>query len=193
MIKNLFMTLLVFSLCLSFSLLYAEEDKGELQKCPDFTLKNLKEDNVKFKSFLGKGPVFIDIWATWCKPCKKEMKELQKLYDKYKDDGFTVVAISIDFPKDEAKVKKYIKEKKYTFPVLLDPTQKAAKKLGAPEGIYPYSVITDSEGFIHFKHLGYNKGDEKKIEREIVSLLSDEKISVEKTEQEEATEEDKSE
>lgn len=179
--KGITLVLMIGLLALT-ALFVGAEDSADLQKCPDFTLKNLQEDNVDFNSFLGKGPIFLDFWATWCKPCKKEMVELQKLYDKYEEQGFTVVAISLDDAKSETEVKKFIKKHKYNFPVLLDPTQEVAKKLGWP-GAMPYSLLIDSEGQIHHKHLGYNEGDEKAFEKEILALLGTD----EKTESGEAT------
>lgn len=153
--------------------LAAETEPEDYGQCPDFTLKNLDEDNVSLRELLADGPILLDFWATWCKPCKKEMKELQKLHDKYSDQGFKVVTVSLDDGKMASEVSKLIKRHKYTFPVLLDPTQETAQKLGFP-GVLPFSLVIDREGTIHHKHIGFNEGDEKKFEAEILPLLTPE-------------------
>ncbi|OQY27830.1 MAG: hypothetical protein B6244_09250 [Candidatus Cloacimonetes bacterium 4572_55] len=168
--KSMLILSIILWITSSAFLAIAEENAEELKKCPDFTLKTLSEDNVKLQSYLEEGCVFIDFWSTWCKPCKKEMKELQKLFDKYHDRGFTVLAVSLDAAKDQSKVKKFTKQYKYSFPILLDPTQEVAKKLGYP-GVLPYSLLVDKEGYIHHMQVGFSKGDEKEIEREILLLL----------------------
>jgi len=65
-------------------------------KAPDFTAKDLQGKEVKASELLKKGPILVDFWTTWCGPCKREMPELDKLHKKYRDRGFSVVAISQD-------------------------------------------------------------------------------------------------
>ena len=66
------------------------------QQAPDFTLNDLDGNHVTLSEVVGGGPVYINFWATWCGPCKKEIPELIKLYDQFKDRGFKVLAISVD-------------------------------------------------------------------------------------------------
>ena len=96
------------------------ENKGEEVKgTPDFTLKDLKGQAVTLSSFKGK-IVFLNFWATWCPPCKKEMPSIEKLHKKYGGEDFVVLAVAID-TKGEKLVRPYIENKGYTFTVLLDP------------------------------------------------------------------------
>ncbi len=135
----------------------------------DFTLQDLDGNDVSLGKLLEKGPVFLSFWATWCSPCKDEMKEMQAIYDKYKDKGFTYLAVNTDSQKSLAKVKSYISSKGYTFPVVLDTDEKIFEAyLG--EGL-PYALLIDSEKNIVAKHLGFLTGDEVKIEKEIISVL----------------------
>jgi peroxiredoxin len=106
----------------------------------DFTLSDLQGNPWHLRDLKGK-VVLVNFWATWCPPCRKEMPDLQALYDRYKDQGFVVVSIS-----DEAaaKVQPFIAERKITYPVLLDPGRKV-NELFQVEGI-PKSFVYNREG-----------------------------------------------
>jgi len=106
----------------------------------DFTLSDLQGNPWHLRDLRGK-VVLVNFWATWCPPCRKEMPDLQALYDKYKDQGFVVVSISDE---QAAKVQPFITERKITYPVLLDPGRKV-NDLFQVEGI-PKSFVYDRAG-----------------------------------------------
>lgn len=106
----------------------------------DFTLTDLQGTEWHLHDLTGK-VVLVNFWATWCPPCRKEMPDLQALYDKYKDQGFVVLAISDE---EAAKVRPFIAERKITYPVLLDAGRKV-NDLFQVEGI-PKSFVYDREG-----------------------------------------------
>jgi len=106
----------------------------------DFTLSDLQGNPWHLRDLKGK-VVLVNFWATWCPPCRKEMPDLQALYDKYKDEGFVVISISDE---EVAKVQPFIAERKITYPVLLDPGRKV-NDLFQVEGI-PKSFVYDREG-----------------------------------------------
>ncbi|HTW32743.1 MAG TPA: TlpA disulfide reductase family protein [Candidatus Sulfotelmatobacter sp.] len=116
-----------------------EAADAERQKA-DFTLTDLQGKSWHLQELHGK-VVLLNFWATWCPPCRKEMPDLQALYDKYKDQGFVVLAISDE---DSAKVAPFIAEKKIGYPVMLDPGGKV-HELFEVEGI-PKSFVYDREG-----------------------------------------------
>ena len=98
------------------------------------------------------------------------MKELDKLNIRYRDQGFDYVSINIDSPRSMSKVKSYIKSQKFSFTVLSDPKAELFRKMGGK--VMPFVIIADSTGEIISRHVGYNPGDEKKLEEEIVYLLA---------------------
>lgn len=106
----------------------------------DFTLKDLAGKEWTLSGLKGK-VVLVNFWATWCPPCRKEMPDLQALYNEFKDDGFVILALS-----DETldKVQPFITENKCSYPVLLDPERKVAEKFFV-DGI-PKNFIFDREG-----------------------------------------------
>lgn len=150
---------IILSPVISYSQYYNEIEKDDLNG-----------NQITLSKLLEKGPVMISFWATWCSPCKEEMKKMQPLYEKYKDQGFTYLAISQDNQKSISKVKSFINANKYTFPVLLDLDKKIFEDYSGV-GI-PYSLIIDKNKKIIAKHLGYITGDDVKIEKEIEDALS---------------------
>ncbi len=112
----------------------------EIRAKADFTLNDLQGKPWHLRDLQGK-VVLVNFWATWCPPCRKEMPDLQALYDKYKDQGFVVLSISDE---DAAKVAPFIDERKISYPVLLDPGRKV-NELYQVEGI-PKSFVYDREG-----------------------------------------------
>ena len=93
---------------------------------PDFRLPDMNDKNVSLESLLEKGPVLIDFWADYCKPCKEAMPHLNTLAEKYED--LTVVLISIDKAKDQQRAKA-ISKRTTSNVTLFDVDQTLAKKL----------------------------------------------------------------
>jgi peroxiredoxin len=106
----------------------------------DFTLTDLQGKTWHLGDLRGK-VVLVNFWATWCPPCRKEMPDLQALFEKYKDQGFLVLAISDE---EAAKVAPFIGERQISYPVLLDPGDKV-HQLYEVEGI-PKSFVYDRAG-----------------------------------------------
>ncbi len=116
-----------------------EADDAKRQSA-DFTLADLQGNKWHLQELRGK-VVLVNFWATWCPPCRKEMPDLQALYDKFKDQGFVVLAISDE---EAAKVSPFIAERKIGYPILLDPGRKVNEAF-IVEGI-PKSFVYDRSG-----------------------------------------------
>jgi peroxiredoxin len=107
---------------------------------PEFTLKDLSGKSWTFSELRGK-VVLVNFWATWCPPCRKEMPDLEALYARFAAKGFVVLGISDE---EAAKVEPFIRERKVSFPVLLDPGRKV-NDMFVVEGI-PKSFVYDRDG-----------------------------------------------
>jgi peroxiredoxin len=107
---------------------------------PEFTLVDLSGKKWTFSELRGK-VVLVNFWATWCPPCRKEMPDLDTLYKRFEAKGFVVLGISDE---ERKKVEPFIRERKVSFPVLLDPGRKV-NDLFVVEGI-PKSFVYDREG-----------------------------------------------
>ena len=116
-----------------------EADDAKRQKA-DFTLPDLQGKMWHLQELRGK-VVLVNFWATWCPPCRKEMPDLDTLFNKFKDQGFVVLAISDE---ESAKVTPFIAEKKISYPILLDPGRRVTESFQV-EGI-PKSFVYDRAG-----------------------------------------------
>lgn len=107
---------------------------------PKFTVTNMQGQTVTLDSLKGK-PIFINFWATWCPPCVAEMPDIQKMYDKYGDRVHFVI-INADGAKDD--VQSFMQKNTYTFPVMLDTDNSAARAYSIQA--IPMSGIIDADG-----------------------------------------------
>jgi cytochrome c biogenesis protein CcmG, thiol:disulfide interchange protein DsbE len=92
---------------------------------PDFELKNPSGETVKLSGLRGQA-VLVNLWATWCPPCRAEMQSIEKMYQEYKDEGFTVLAVNMTYQDDPLAVMPFVHEQGLTFPILLDETAEMA-------------------------------------------------------------------
>jgi len=116
------------------------EDDDQARQRADFTLTDLQGKSWQLKNLSGK-IVLVNFWATWCPPCRKEMPDLDTLYQRYEKSGLVVLAISDE---DAGTVKAFLADHKVSYPVLLDPGQKV-NKLFRVQGI-PKSYLYDRQG-----------------------------------------------
>jgi len=147
--------------------IYADKQRDIM--LPDLSVKLLDGKQVRLSVLLEEGPLLVSFWATWCAPCKKEMIFLEEFHQKYSENSFRVLAISTDSPKSMSKVKSYIRAKKHTFLVGIDPNQDIAKKMNAL--LMPTTLILNKEQKVSWFHQGFIPGDEKEIEAQIRAVL----------------------
>jgi peroxiredoxin len=138
---------------------------------PDFKLKDLSGGSFRLSDHLGKEVVYISFWATWCVPCRRELPELQKMYDELASKGFLVVAVNTDPPANESQVKPWVRQHKFTFPFVLDPDNNTLDKYN-PSRALPYGVLVDRQGNIHTTYPGYKTGGEALLRQEVEKLLA---------------------
>jgi peroxiredoxin len=134
---------------------------------PDVRLPALNGSSLALKDLKGK-VVLVNFWATWCLPCQYEMPLMEKLYQAYKARGFVVVAISLD-QEGKPVVEPFVKEKKLTYPVLLDSSHQGARQFGIV-GL-PATFLIGPDGFIKGMTYGPKEWDGPEARALIESLL----------------------
>ena len=137
---------------------------------PNLKLTKLNGRTVTLSEYLKKGPVLINFWATWCSPCKKEMVYLDKFERKYKDEGLSILSISVDSQKSLSHVRSYIRANDYIYDVFLDPNRQVFKKLNG--NLMPTNVLLDTDGKVLWRHYGYIPGDEENMDLQLRSALN---------------------
>lgn len=157
------------ALALTLILVLIASAQGLKGKAPDFTLPDLNGKNVRLADVLGKGPVFISFWATWCGPCKKEIPELINVYNKYQPKGLTVLAISTD-KSGQGTVKSFVEARKIPYTILLDSDGEVFSRKYKGMGI-PYGFLLDKDGTIVKSFYGYTPGFEKSLSEAIDKLI----------------------
>jgi peroxiredoxin len=146
-------SLLIF--LLAFGVVWMQSAKYEPltvgKVAPDFELPDLGDKTMRLSDFRGK-VVFLNFWATWCKPCREEMPSMEVLYKNFERDGLVVLAVSIDRVTTKKDIPPFVKSLSLTFPVLVDSwgqTDKRYKLMGVPE-----TYIIDQDGVLREKIIG---------------------------------------
>jgi cytochrome c biogenesis protein CcmG/thiol:disulfide interchange protein DsbE len=183
---------IVCMVVLGFSAFAENAKEGKLLSAgtvaPGFSLPSLSGERVSLSTHCGevlskpffnkiRHTVIISFWATYCKPCRKEIPELQTLAERYKKDNVLFLCISIDKEGSDI-VGPFVKENNYSLQVLLDPYAKTSERYGVTS--LPALFVIDTMGFIRFSSCGY---DEKnplgpKLEKILRSLKEGTKITV---------------
>ena len=117
--------------------------RGEI--VPNMTLADPDGASIELpKAWAGK-PTLVNLWATWCTPCLKEMPDLQAFADEQAANGIQVVGIALD---DVASVRDFLQQHRITYPTLVDAPgpADAGVRLGNPAGVLPYTVLLSAEG-----------------------------------------------
>lgn len=113
--------------------------------------------------------VLVNFWSTWCAPCRVEMPELQALYEAYREQGFTVLAVNLNVDGREP-VEAFVSELRLTFPILLDP----GKEVGRAYRVFaiPASFLLDRQGRIAYRRVGDPGWDQHQTRALVERLLA---------------------
>lgn len=141
-------------------------------KLPDLSLKNVDGENVNVSDYGKSGKItIISFWATWCGPCKKELKNVSELLPEWQEKyNVQLVAVSTDNSRNTVKVKPFVDGQGWEFDVLLDVNEDFKRAINAPN--IPYTLVVDANGDIVYTHLGYVDGDEFELEKKLQELAA---------------------
>lgn len=140
----------------------------------DIEGRSLKGKKVRLTDFRGH-VVIVSFWATWCGPCKQELKVLNEHLKSKKAKGLRILAISMDSPETAADVRNIVRRYKWKMIIIHDKDG----SIGAvhnPRGSIPFTMFIDRSGKLYTTHSGYSQGDNKEIEKRINTLLAEESL-----------------
>jgi cytochrome c biogenesis protein CcmG/thiol:disulfide interchange protein DsbE len=152
-------------LILIFAVVGCAKKQPDYGMAPQFTLPDINGNQVSLSDFKGK-VVILDFWTTWCGPCVKEVPHFIELYDKYKEQGFEMVGISLDQGGAD-DVKPFVEKMGVNYTMLIG-SQDITKKYGGISSI-PTTFVIDKAGKIQRKYVGYR--DKTVFEKDIEALL----------------------
>jgi len=141
------------------------------QKVTDFKLKDINNRLTSYSKVKGEKLTIIDFWATWCKPCIQAIPKLNKIHEEYKNRGVSLLGITVDSPRNAAKVKPFAKTYKINYTILRDPNSKIASDLNV--NVFPTLYIINAKNEVVFSHEGFRPGDEKLLVTELERLLAE--------------------
>lgn len=152
-IRNILPVLLLAFLLLLLNFNAASAlDEGDNNLAPNFNLKDLAGREVTLSALKGK-VVLINFWATWCQPCRDELKSLEKLNNAYRGRSLVILAASLDVgPAATLRVKDFIEKNKISLIVIRDPDAKVSREYKV--FVLPTSVLIDKKGRIKKRFIG---------------------------------------
>lgn len=139
----------------------------EYPQAPEFTLEDLKGSKISLSNLSGK-VVLLNVWATWCGPCKREIPDFIEAYEQYKDKGLEIIGISVDRI-SQSKVLQFTEKYKINYPVAMT-TSKLTKDYG-PFPAIPVTIIIDRNGKIRYRKIG--QVDKKFVENWFTKLIAE--------------------
>ncbi|MBO7137305.1 MAG: TlpA family protein disulfide reductase [Bacteroidaceae bacterium] len=140
---------------------------------PAVTLKSMDGVEVRTDTLSNGGkPFIIDFFATWCKPCNRELDAISEIYEEWQEEtGVKIIAVSIDQAQNINKVKPLVNNHNWEYEILLDPNSEFLRALSGQ--MIPYTLIVNGKGEIVYKHSGYTDGAETELIEKVKELLKE--------------------
>ena len=150
------------------------DQTGDTAAGPAVAFQDLDGTATSLADYRGK-VVMVDIWATWCAPCRIEIPHLMELYRKHRDKDFALVGISIDEAGTEV-VQEFARELDINYPLWWAPASAVTRQFGPVRGL-PTTFLLDREGTVQKTYVGYRPGLELQMEKDILALLDSDALA----------------
>lgn len=141
-----------------------------MAQLPAITITDMKGNHVRVDTLSNGGkPFVIDFFATWCKPCNRELDAISEVYEDWQQEtGVKIIAVSIDQAHHINKVKPLVDNHGWDYEILLDPNSDLRRALGIQS--IPYVLVCDGQGKIVYRHQGYTDGAEIELIEKVREL-----------------------
>ena len=158
--------IILITIVVSYGITFSQE-----RSLPNIEVKTLKGSSFNIQELENDGkPMVISFWATWCKPCKKELNAIAEVYEDWQDKtGVKLIAISIDDTRSMSKVAPYVNSSDWEYDVYLDSNSDLKRAMGV--STVPHTFLINGEGKIVWNHKGYIDGDEEELYEQIEHLV----------------------
>lgn len=155
---------------ISLFLLVSSISFAQIKNLPNVDVKKIDGSSFNFKNIDNNGdPVVISFWATWCKPCTKELNNIAEVYEDWQDEtNVKLVAVSIDDRRSQSKVAPYVNSSGWEYEIYIDPNSDLKRAMGV--STVPHTFLLDKNKQIIWQHRGYVEGDEYELFDEILKL-----------------------
>ena len=162
--------LFIFLVLLTSFVAFAQQPSGKSQ-LPAVMLRNLEGKNVKTDTLSNAGrPIIISFFATWCKPCNRELTAISEVYaDWQRETGVRLIAVSIDEGQNAEKVRPFVDSKGWEFDILLDPNSNFRRAMGV--NLIPHVIVLDGQGKVVLSRSGYTEGGEEHLIEKVRELV----------------------
>lgn len=162
--------LFTFLVLLTSLVAFAQQPSGKWQ-LPAMMLRNLEGKNVKTDTLSNAGrPLIISFFATWCKPCNRELSAISEVYEDWqRDTGVRIIAVSIDEGQNTEKVRPFVASKGWDFDILLDPNSDFRRAMGV--NLIPHVLVLDGQGKVVLSRSGYTEGGEEHLIEKVRELV----------------------
>ena len=143
---------------------------AQIKNLPNVDVKKIDGSSFNFKNIDNNGnPIVISFWATWCKPCTKELNNIAEIYEDWQDEtNVKLVAVSIDDRRSQSKVAPYVNSSGWEYEIYIDPNSDLKRAMGV--STVPHTFLLDKNKQIIWQHRGYVEGDEYELFDEILKL-----------------------
>ena len=137
---------------------------------PEATVENIDGARINTAEFSNDGaPMIISFWATWCKPCLKELAAIEEVYeDWHEETGVKLIAISVDDSRSAPRVRSFVLGSGWEYDVYLDKNGDFKRAMNVVN--IPHTFLIDGEGNIVYQHTSYAPGDEEDLYEKILEL-----------------------
>lgn len=154
-------------------IVFASNLMAQNAKVPEnVSLKDLDGQTVQSAVIQNNGnPIILSFWATWCKPCNRELDAIKEVYDDWQaETGVKLVAISIDDARSAARVRPWVDGKDWPYEVYLDQNKDLARAMNVGADV-PHTFIIGANGEILWQHKGYQDGGEEELIAKVRELM----------------------
>ena len=143
---------------------------AQIKSLPSVNVTTLEGNQFNFKNIdNNNNPIIISFWATWCKPCTKELNNIAEIYEDWQDEtNVKLVAVSIDDRRSQSKVAPYVNSSGWEYEIYIDSNSDLKRAMGVTT--VPHTFLLDKNKQIIWQHRGYVEGDEYELFDEILKL-----------------------